>query len=504
EGTADDLLLRREDRTGHRPTRTFPRRYNPRAGTDFQTLTPDELESMPYEIHIEPLDSWKNRNFEVSPTGQSYFGGGTTAQSGTPIVTTHSVPHEPLNSLAAFQNSAANGFAWSGGMPAQGSYLLPQISHAIGNSVAPSVMSSSQTDSSLNGPRPMADHSYLANQALWDDWFLSSAAPRVASASSSKIGQRQIAQQFFAGTRPLPNSRYIYSAPDTGETKDALLSRWFDGDTPNVQAVNEFASIISTEGMFNVNSTSVEAWRTFLAGIRNQQIAVRDSSGTEMITGTDGLPVTGIQNPANVVAEGDTLGDVLSVPQWTGHRVLKDSEIDELARAIVWEVRKRGPFLCLADFINRRPGSDKDLAKSGTIQSALDSKDVSINKYYNTGSRAAAVGTGRGYAFPEAENGPAPYGIPGVVKQADILTPLAPYLSARSDTFVIRAYGEVLNPEGKVTARAWCEAEVTRGAANVDPANKSTVVSASLSPVNQTFGRRYQIVSFRWLQPSQI
>lgn len=479
-------------------------RYNPRAGTDFQTLTPDELETMPFEVHIEPLDSWKNRNLEVSPNGQSYFGGGVTAQSGTPLVTTHSVPHEPLTSLASFQNAFANGFTWSGNLPAQGSYLLPQISHAIGNSVAPSVIPSDQTNSTLDGPRQLADHSYLANQALWDDWFLSSIAPQTTYSFSSKIGQRQVAQQFFAGSRPLPNSRYIYSAPDTGETKEALLNRWFGGDAPSLQAVDEMASAICVEGMFNINSTSVEAWRTFLSGVRNQQIAVRNSSGAEVPVSSTGVPVMGIQTPADLLAEGDTLGDVLSLPQWTGHRVLKDGEIDELARAIVYEVRKRGPFLCLADFINRRPGSDKDLAKAGTLQSALDSQDVAINKYYNSGSRAASVDGSRGYAFPEAENGPAAYGIPGVVKQADILTPLAPYLSARSDSFLIRGYGESVDASGRVTARAWCEAEVTRGAANVDPTNRSTVAAANLSPINQIFGRRYQMVSFRWLLPSEV
>ncbi|BCU77224.1 hypothetical protein llg_19390 [Luteolibacter sp. LG18] len=486
-----------------RPGR-FLARYNPRAGSDFQTLSADELETLPFEVRVEPLDSWRNRNLEVSPSGQSYFGGGVTAQSGTPFVTTHSVPREPLASLAAFQNAFANGFTWSGTQLSQGSYLLPQISHAIGNSIAPAVIGSNQTESSLDGPRPLADHSYLANKALWDDWFLSSAAPQTADSFSAKIGQRQVTQQFFKGIRPLPNSRYLYSPVDTGETPEALLGRWFDGDTPNAAAATEFASAIRVEGMFNVNSTSVEAWRTFLAGLRNQQVAVRDASGAATAVNANGTPVVGLQNPEDVVAEGDDLGSVVSSPQWTGHRVLKDKEIDELARAIVIEVRKRGPFLSLADFVNRRPGSDKDLAKAGTLQSALDSADVSINKAYNSGSRAAAVATGRGYAFPEAENGPAAYGIPGVVKQADILTPIAPYLSARSDTFVIRGYGESVDSSGKVTARAWCEAEVSRDSALVDPVNKSTTATTSLSPLNQLFGRRYQIVSFRWLLPSEV
>lgn len=499
-------LTAKTEQESDRPGR-FLARYNPRAGTDFQVLTPDELETLPYEIRIEPLNSWKNRNIEVSTTGRSYFGGGLNAGTGTSFLTTHSVPREPLVSLAAFQNSFANGFIWDPAYPNrmyQGTYLLPQISHAIGNSIAPAVIASYDTESSMaSGARPLADHSYLANKALWDDWFLSSAAPQSATSFPTKLNQRQITQQFLEGTRSLPNSRYLFELPETTESTDDLLSRWFDASgLPNNYAIDEFASVIRVEGMFNVNSTSVEAWRTFLAGLRNQQTVVRDANGQATIVNTTGTPVLSVQNPENVVAEVKDLGDVVSAPQWIGRRVLTDTEIDELARAIVVEVRKRGPFLSLADFINRRPGSDTDLAKAGTVQSALDSPEVSINTAYNKGVRAVAVGTGRAYTFPEAENGPAAYGIPGVVKQADILTPLAPYLSARSDTFVIRGYGETLDKNGVVIARAWCEAEVTRGSAFVDPVDEAT--STSLSPMNQLFGRRYHMISFRWLHPSEI
>ena len=37
-------------------------------------------------------------------------------------------------------------------------------------------------------------------------------------------------------------------------------------------------------------------------------------------------------------------------------------------------------------------------------------------------------------------------GLPGYLKQQDILRPLAPIMASRGDTFVIRAYGETINP----------------------------------------------------------
>jgi hypothetical protein len=109
------------------------------------------------------------------------------------------------------------------------------------------------------------------------------------------------------------------------------------------------------------------------------------------------------------------------------------------------------------------------------------------------------------FANPEAEQGPISYGIPGIVKQADILTPIAPILSARSDSFIIRAYGETVDGAGRVIARAWCEAVVERSHDFINPQDKPETVLASLtSEENKRFGRRYELVLFRWLSPSEV
>jgi hypothetical protein len=82
--------------------------------------------------------------------------------------------------------------------------------------------------------------------------------------------------------------------------------------------------------------------------------------------------------------------------------------------------------------------------------------------------------------------------------QADILGALAPYLRARSDTFLIRSYGEVLNPTtSDVAGKAWLEATVQRFPEVV-------TASDSLEQPAGAFGRRFKIVSFRWLSSSDI
>ena len=53
-------------------------------------------------------------------------------------------------------------------------------------------------------------------------------------------------------------------------------------------------------------------------------------------------------------------------------------------------------------------------------------------------------------------------GVPLEINQANILLPLAPKLSARTDTFRIRAYGEVRDADDNIIASAICEAVVQR------------------------------------------
>lgn len=482
-------------------------RFNPKALlVDFYDLKAPELDMLPYEYSIEQLDSWKNRSLEQSSRGNAYFGGGMDAATGTNFVTTHSIPREPLFSLAQFQFSFANGFDIQKPKPGYAILnsrepMMPQIAHAIGNSYACPMIAKDKTQGTLPGSRPMADHSYLANQGLWDDWFLSGIAPQNAGTFKKSRIQRSVATEFFDGTTPLPVARY---QPNMGGKDPAkTASKYFSSSFPQTSAISEIASLIQVEGMFNVNSTSVEAWKAILGGRKGRPILSRDETGKESIhaDGTD-IPVAGLLSPTNGVADGSGNLDITNPDQWTGRRTLSEAQVDQLARAIVKEVRIRGPFLSLADFVNRRVGNDQELARCGAIQSALDSSDVKINDAFKENVRTTSAG--KNFAFPDAERGPISQGIPGIVKQADILTPIAPILSARSDTFLIRSYGEKTDASGKVLARAWCEAVVQREARFVDPSDPPEKNYSTINQINQTFGRHFEIVSFRWLNANEV
>jgi hypothetical protein len=364
------------------------------------------------------------------------------------------------------------------------------------------VIAPDRTEGTLpGGVQPLADHSFLANRALWDDWFLSGIAPQRAPAFSRNMDQRTLATEFFTARTPLPVARYL-AVPD-GQNVTSLVTSFFSGSLPNDRAVNQVASYLRVDGLFNVNSTSVEAWKVMLGGLKGRQVVVRDQNGVESISpARPNTPVANLSGPANLITQDESMPRANS--QWTGRRELTEAEIDELARAIVREVRKRGPFLSLADFVNRRVGTDKQLAKSGAIQSALDSREVSINRNQNS-DRAVTAAAAQRFAFPEAELGALHYGAPSVVKQGDILTPIAPVLSARSDSFIIRSYGEALDGNGKVMARAWCEAVVERDRNFIDMADSAVQPVANLTrPLNRAFGRKFKVTAFRWLHTQEI
>ena len=96
--------------------------------------------------------------------------------------------------------------------------------------------------------------------------------------------------------------------------------------------------------------------------------------------------------------------------------------------------------------------------------------------------------------------------IPGYLVQADVLQSIAPILVNRSDTFLIRAYGDYENPTnpGVVASKAYCEAVVQRVQDYVDNSQPPGTLPAALNTVNTNLGRRFKITSFRWLSPNDI
>jgi hypothetical protein len=256
------------------------------------------------------------------------------------------------------------------------------------------------------------------------------------------------------------------------------------GSLTSPSGCTKIAGHLLVDGAFNINSTSVDAWSAFLGGLRDKPF---DISGGGSASGSS-TPFPRFRNP--VGTENDN---------WHGFRSLSDSQIKVLAAKIVEEVRLRGPFLSLAEFVNRRI-EDSPLGLKGAIQSAIDASGLNSGATIQSFDTENYPADGRGNIVP-ADTG---VGIPGYLTQADVLQSIAPVITPRSDTFVIRGYGEARDPSGKIVATAWCEAVVQRNPEFVEKSDAASAALADLSAVNQVFGRSFTINSFRYLSPFEV
>ncbi len=318
------------------------------------------------------------------------------------------------------------------------------------------------------------DLSFEVNQVLWDDFFLST-------------GDAQAKSAFLEDRRqsPLPNGRM------------RLASGVGKPDSPDdLNNLHRAASRLTVDGAFNVNSTSVAAWKAVLGATRRLNEGDAPASFPRMLR-----PPGGAWRSSDQADDDDA---------WSGERRLTDAELDRLAREIVKQVKARGPFLSLADFVNRRL-MDGANGRCGALQAAIDAANLNqtFDESYPLSNRSALPD----YTHPDHVNDatrldqtlkPASkaWGVPGCLTQGDILQTLGPMLSARSDTFLVRTFGEALDTGGRVRARAWCEAVVQRTPQPLDPDEAG--INSRMAGKAADFGRRFIVKAFRWLRQEEI
>ena len=319
---------------------------------------------------------------------------------------------------------------------------------------------------------PGYDTSYIYNEVLWDDFFFT----------------------------PDSNSRLL----------------WQD-DTAN-RDFNASASQVKISGAFNVNSTSVSAWAAMLSSMLDVELSVQDGT-TEINPDDDRIPLSRYLEPFSAAMSPGSGHDFEHSRAYSGYRRLTQDEVFDLAEQIVEQVKLRGPFLSLSEFVNRMLIQAEDdpqgLGLAGALQTAIN--EAGINDAMGTPSddiwqretdfRGAWRGAPESSAFHglhlENVEGPRTKGSPGYLMQADILARIGSVLQARSDTFTVRAYGS-LGEENNPNARVWVEAMVQRVPEFIDAANAPEALPSELTALNQLFGRQFRIISFRYLGEEDI
>ncbi len=428
--------------------------------------------------------------------------------------------------------------------------------------------------SQLNHQNTTIDHSFYLNRALLDGYFLSGLEQGGVEAEISELEAGQRYKPFLFGTsegEKSGNHRLVAYHRDGEWNHTSYGKRSLEeGNSNEKDSVYRYQSLagdLLVDGAFNVNSTSVEAWVAQLSSLRGAGMRRKDGSAVALAANETPV-VRFIEEPEEQNS-------------WNRFRKLSDAEIVELAKAMVRQVKLRGPFLSFSDFVNRRlaPGPQDPLKAKGSfvnfmehelskweneypetrdtstglrgaLQSAIadaglndpdswgdaglipqvpsarwNGANLNVSEFgligsskqstlWNGGNRRywgqgafppgyelpgwtkrsknhygmivqdgselpnVKLGGLAGYKFRPDKNtylssdyGEAPENLlavehlataankPGWVMQADLLSPLAPVVSARSDTFVVRVMGET---GSRSSARAWIELVVQR------------------------------------------
>lgn len=446
----------------------------------------------------------------------------------------------PITSLAQLQhaNLATNDEAINGTIGFGSTYTIGNSYHnpfvTRGQSVQTRPNLYTLAPGGTSGSTRYFDLSYLLNTALWDRYFFS--------------GVPQSGPDFD----PL-NLRY-------GLVDDTVTAT-------DVRAATA-AEHLTVEGAFNLNSTSKNAWIALLGGLNGRRVNDDSTAAGVPFPRTLWQPEDSELQPSNTYQTSGT-GDPAYAGYRRLTPTEIDALATEIVKRVrargpfvsLSHFINRSLVPASSDFnpsINDANGAG-DLAASavpmgrglsGPLQAAIDSAAANINTFITVaGDRVTADGVdayGDRVLFngeianslnhkpnddnnrlayfadkqfdaphtewdmtesaPPGPNGRTSMGIPGWLLQADVLQAIGPALSPRSDTFIIRTYGETVNPfdSTQTLSRAWCEAVVQRFVDYVDPTNTPDAAPSTLSATNQSFGRAYKVISFRWLSADDI
>jgi hypothetical protein len=498
-----------------------------------------------FKLVVRGANNWA----EVFEPGQDpalAFGGSSVRSSGVNVAVFTEIPLGPPVSLAQYTHANMH-------IRDQDPLFM------IGNSFAPLY-------SPLNGItsyRPAEnwtdmDRVWLANAAIYDRFFLSGAAPDLFRG----VQQRtliKVLDDFVAGTGSLANPRTkLFSFRDAATTRAMVADH------------RRIAGATCTDGAFNVNSTSIEAWMTILAS--SKKIAMGKLAADQPAK-TQNARYPRAARGADVT-DYNYKKPFSDKSAWSGLATLDDDQIRLLAKSIVDETRRRltnnhrsdanvqpaldvhapvvfrgqtvpVPYIGLAQFVNRwlcgmgSPDFGPNLSYAGCLQNAITRADVDGANLSNRAAVPAPVSSVPAQAAT-ATPGMVPWisnvgnlaltdhrsdsinrahmhqASPASLMQSDILSVIGSALTTRSDTFTIRAYGDVSERPGSNVSlgSCWVEAVVQRTPEFCDASQppETEVCSPTdgglhnpfLKNTNKILGRRFQIVSVRVLSPKEL
>jgi hypothetical protein len=325
---------------------------------------------------------------------------------------------------------------------------------------------------------------------------------------------------FISGLPDDPDASYW--TPQSNPADNPLPNPFvevFDRDVSLKDISNaESARYLLNIGSFNINSTSTAAWLAVLAGnfLYDWDYTINqgtDSEETDKRINLEaaffGLPFSGHYRSGSFISDwkfpfedyeeessvGDDYPDLSfdeaeltfrnsddfnPVKDWRpslqiGHREIDIDTLASLAETIVTKLEDRSrPFFSLSEFLN-----------SGILQSSIDATSINTidsSQSYDDADDAVKI----------------PRLASAYLSQGDIFSAMAPFATARSDSFTIRARAETLHPVTReIIASANCAARVQRIPKRIAQ-DRDRMGNAD------GFGRQFTITNIQWLDDTEL
>jgi hypothetical protein len=297
-------------------------------------------------------------------------------------------------------------------------------------------------------------------------------------------------------TASLPNPTLV---PYQFNFPVAAITRWQTANSDDLAQSRELAQRAFVIHRFNLNSTSIAAWKSVLGGQRIKEwnyldypedssdlssLKVSQDSCERMFSRFSHSLSETYKAPQTPAFEG-TEAVAPSAYYRRGARHFDASEIELLAEEIVKRIKRRGaPFQSMEAFLSEEsPGSGSLLEQAIAASITANGRQRWDHQWETAGTRSE-----------DSKIIDIDHFAPGFLTQADIMTAIGPMLAPRSDTFKIRARSQTYSKLGTPIESATIEAVLQR--------TPDTIVPTA--SINQPAPRIFKIISLRWLTDDQI
>ncbi|MEO5711858.1 MAG: hypothetical protein ABIT37_00070, partial [Luteolibacter sp.] len=243
---------------------------------------------------------------------QGFGGPGSTAATGYTHVIAYDVPRSPLVSIGQFQHAQLSRYNFEPGFVVGNSYANPRV---------PLNAVSKQDFAGITGFK-IVDTSHQVNSRLWDSVFFSTLGLDYLGKNSGNFDDVFDFKGLSLGGKTLPNPRMTFS-PLSGDTSiDKIIA---DAGTLAPQAI---AARIGVNGAFNVNSTSVGAWKALLSSMATLELpSVNPKTGTVSWQNPNGIRFNRF---GNTISPDAFKGGSRDAAFWQGWRELSAKDLDDL------------------------------------------------------------------------------------------------------------------------------------------------------------------------------